>query len=113
MAGSGMPIDTATGKMFLTTGNGTYSSYKPFTANSQFGDSIIAFDATDGKLTPVDGFTPFNQAHLSSADLDQGSGGILMFPDQQGANPHILMQVGKEGRILVLNRDNLGRYKTF
>ena len=49
---------------------------------------------------------------LSSADLDQGSGGILMLPDQQGANPHILMQIGKEGRILVLNRDNLGGYAT-
>ena len=35
-----------------------------------------------------------------------------MFPDQQGANPHILMQIGKEGRVLVLNRDHLGGYAT-
>jgi hypothetical protein len=33
-----------------------------------------------------------------------------MVPDQQGANPHILVQAGKEGRLLVLNRDNLGGY---
>jgi hypothetical protein len=31
-----------------------------------------------------------------------------MIPDQGGPNPHILVQAGKEGRILVLNRDNLG-----
>jgi hypothetical protein len=112
MAGSGMPIDTGgtAGRMFLTTGNGTYASYPPFNASSEFGDSTVAFDLANGKLTPIDAFTPFNQAHLSSADLDQGSGGILMLPDQQGANPHILMQVGKEGRILVLNRDHLGGY---
>jgi hypothetical protein len=111
-AGSGMPIDTTSGRMFLATGNGSYSSYSPFSANSQFGDSIVAFDLSNGKLTPVDAFTPFNQGHLSSADLDQGSGGILMLPDQQGANPHMLMQIGKEGRILVLNRDHLGGYAT-
>ena len=35
-----------------------------------------------------------------------------MLPDQQGANPHMLMQIGKEGRILVLNRDHLGGYAT-
>ena len=33
-----------------------------------------------------------------------------MVPDQQGDHPHILVQAGKEGRIVVLNRDNLGGY---
>jgi hypothetical protein len=111
-AGGGLPIDTAAGRMFITTGNGTYATYPPFNASSEFGDSIVAFDLSNGGLTPVDAFTPFNQGHLSSADLDQGSGGILMMPDQQGANPHILMQAGKEGRLLLLNRDNLGGYAT-
>jgi hypothetical protein len=113
-AGAGMPIDTTVpgGRMFLVTGNGTFSNYPPFTASTEFGDSIVAIDLSNGGLTAVDAFTPFNQAKLSSADLDQGSGGILMVPDQQGANPHILLQAGKEGRILVLNRDNLGGYAT-
>jgi legume-like lectin family protein/chitobiase/beta-hexosaminidase-like protein len=113
-AGAGMPIDTSVpgGRMFLATGNGTFATYPPFTANSEFGDSIVAIDLSNGGLTPVDAFTPYNQAKLSSADLDQGSGGILMVPDQQGANPHILLQAGKEGRILVLNRDQLGGYAT-
>jgi hypothetical protein len=44
MAGSGMPIDTGgtAGRMFLTTGNGTYASYPPFNASSEFGDSTVA-----------------------------------------------------------------------
>jgi hypothetical protein len=113
-AGAGLPIDTSVpgGRMFLVTGNGTVSNYPPFSASTEFGDSIVAIDLSNGKLTPVDAFTPFNQASLSKADHDQGSGGILMVPDQQGANPHILLQAGKEGRILVLNRDNLGGYAT-
>jgi hypothetical protein len=113
-SGAGMPIDTSVpgGRMFLATGNGTFSSYPPFNANSEFGDSIVAIDLSNGGLKPVDAFTPYNQAKLSSADLDQGSGGILMLPDQQGANPHILMQAGKDGRLLVLDRDKLGGYAT-
>lgn len=111
-SGAAMPIDTsvAGGRMYLVTGNGTFTTYPPFTASSEFGDSVVALDLSNGGLKPVDAFTPFNQAKLSPADLDQGSGGVLMLPDQQGANPHIVLQAGKEGRILMLNRDQLGGF---
>ena len=33
-----------------------------------------------------------------------------MPPDQDSDDPHILIVAGKEGRIVVLNRDNLGGY---
>jgi Legume lectin domain/Chitobiase/beta-hexosaminidase C-terminal domain len=111
-AGAGMPIDTAVsgGRMFLVAGNGTYSNIPPFNPTSDYGDSIVAIDLSNGQLTPTDIFTPFDQAHLASADLDEGSGGILMLPNQPGSYPHILVQAGKEGRIIVLDRDNLGGY---
>jgi Chitobiase/beta-hexosaminidase C-terminal domain/Bacterial lectin len=110
-SGAGMPIDENIpgGEMYLVTGNGSYATYPPF-AGAEFGDSVVSIDLSNGGLTPLDAFTPFNQTTLSAADLDQGSGGILMLPDQQGAFPHILVQAGKEGRIVVLNRDNLGGY---
>jgi PQQ-like domain len=113
-AGAGLPIDNGgtAGRMFFVTGNGSYSAYPPFNGSVDFGDSIVDLNLSNGGLTPSDAFTPFNQATLASSDEDQGSGGILMVPDQQGANPHILIQVGKEGRILVLNRDHLGGYAT-
>ena len=111
-AGAAMPIDSGgtAGRLFLVTGNGTYSSYPPFSPSVNFGDSVVEFDLANGGLKAADAFTPFNQASLSAADTDQGSGGILMLPDQQGSFPHILIQVGKEGRILNLNRDNLGGF---
>lgn len=113
-SGAGLPIDNggAGGRLFLTTGNGTFAPAPPFDASSEFGDSTVAFDLANGGLQPIDIFTPFNQATLSSSDKDQGSGGILMVPDQQGSTPHILIQIGKEGRILALNRDGLGGYAT-
>ena len=68
-AGAGMPIDTGVtgGRMFLTTGNGTYATYPPFNASSEFGDSIVAIRSCRmASLTPIDAFTPFNQAKLSA-----------------------------------------------
>ncbi len=109
-SGAGMPIDNdATGgRMFLVTGNGTHSTYPPFNASTEYGESVVAFNLANGGLTPTDAFTSFNFQTLNDHDLDQGSGGVLMVPDQQGTHPHILVTAGKEGRILVLNRDNLG-----
>ncbi len=106
-SGAGLPIDTSTGLMFVVTGNGARST--PFTASSDYGESVIALKIANGQLTPSDEFTAFNYETLNSHDWDQGSGGLLML-DQQGAYPHELINVGKEGRILTLNRDSLGGY---
>jgi hypothetical protein len=111
-SGAGLPIDTITpnGRLFAVAGNGDYTSYPPVSSSVDYSNSVLRFDLTGGLLTPTDAFTPFNQATLTATDVDQGSGGILMLPDQAGAYPHELVQVGKEGRILVLDRDDLGGY---
>src|SRR5262249_41717558 len=54
-----------------------------------------------------------DQAKLSAGDSDQTSGGVLILPDQPGAHPHELIQVGKNGRIEVLDRDDLGGFNTY
>ena len=104
-AGAGLPIDNGgtAGRLFLVSGNGTYGA-------NEWGESIMNFSLAGGKLTPTDSFTSFNQAKLTQSDLDQGSGGVLMVPNQDGANANLLVNVGKEGRILVLNRNDLGGY---
>lgn len=109
-AGAGLPIDTTVsgGRMYVVTGNGTRSTAPPFNASTEYGESVVAFNLANGQITPVDEFTSFNYQTLNAHDWDQGSGGLLMPPDQQGAHPHMLITAGKEGRILVLNRDNLG-----
>lgn len=109
-SGAGMPIDEVTpgGRMFVATGNGAVSSYPPFKPGADLSMSILDFSLANGGITPTDGFTSYNYQTINSGDLDQGAGGVLMVPDQQGSHPHILVQAGKEGRILVLDRDKLG-----
>ncbi|HXP07031.1 MAG TPA: chitobiase/beta-hexosaminidase C-terminal domain-containing protein, partial [Acidobacteriaceae bacterium] len=111
-SGAAFPIDTvsANGRAFLATGNGDLTSYPPLTSNVDYGESILRFDLSNGGFAISDAFTGYNQATLTSEDEDQGSGGILMLPDQPGPNPHLMVQIGKDPRILVLNRDGLGGY---
>jgi hypothetical protein len=111
-SGAAFPIDTVTtnGRAFLATGNGDFTSYPPLTNSVDYGESILRFDLSNGGFAISDAFTDFNQATLTSEDEDQGSGGVLMLPNQTGTYPHEMVQIGKEGRILVLNRDSLGGY---
>ena len=67
------------------------------------------------KLSPtlnvLDSFTPWNQDDLAWFDLDFGSGGVLLLPDQPGAHPHLMVAGGKTGAIYLVDRDNLGGYQ--
>jgi hypothetical protein len=89
--------------LYLATGNGPYVP----TPDQSFGDSIIKLVLSGGTLSVVDYFAPFNQAALENGDLDVASGGILLLPDQSGSHPHLLVQVAKEGRIYVIDRDTM------
>jgi hypothetical protein len=105
-SGAALPIDTSTGRLYAVTGNGSRNT--PLAPNSDYGESVIGFNLANGQLSPTDSWTAFNYAKLNTNDWDQGSGGLLMLPDQPGSYPHLLITAGKEGRITVLNRDNLG-----
>ncbi len=102
------PAIDATGHIFVMTGNGT------FDANSRgadYGDSFIDL-ALDGKtLRATDFFTPFNQEKLNINDLDVGSGGTLLLPDQPGPHAHLVVGGGKNGVLYVVDRDHMGRYR--
>jgi hypothetical protein len=102
MSGNG-PASDASGNIFFATGNGSW------TGTDAFGDSIVKLGPQSGtSFTNLDYFTPTNQSALDGADEDLGSGGLLLLPDLSGPHPHLLVQVGKEGKIYVTDRGNLG-----
>ena len=106
MSGAGPAADN-NGNIYLITGNGTFD----LDANGlDAGDSFIKLSTKKG-LNLSDYFTPFNQSCLSATDKDLGSGGPLLLPDQTNTPyPHLMIGGGKEGRIYVINRDNMGHY---
>lgn len=108
-SGSGFSTDSE-GNIFVMTGDGTFDAN---TGGTEYGDSFVRLTPTGASgLTPVDYFTPFNQAYLSTNDLDVGSGGAMIVPTQTGNYPDEIIGAGKEGMIFVVDRDNMGGYSS-
>jgi uncharacterized protein (TIGR03437 family) len=97
------------GNMYLIAGNGDFDAHQ---GGSNLGNTFIKL-ATGGKLSVVDYFAPFNVFSLTDLDIDLGSSGAMLLPDEAGspAHPHLLVSAGKEGRVYVLDRDNMGHYR--
>jgi len=95
------------GNIFAVSGNGTAP---PSTNN--YGQTYLKLGLQGGRLVVSDYFTPFNASTLNGTDLDVGSGGLLLLPDQGGAHPHLLVAAGKEGRIYLVDRDNMGKFQS-
>jgi hypothetical protein len=106
--GGAAPSADPEGNIYVISGNG------PFDANakgSEFGDSFLKLSTVRG-LAVADYFTPYNQTYLEKSDLDLGSSGAVLLPDSCGStlHPHLLISAGKEGRIYLLDRDQLGQF---
>jgi hypothetical protein len=89
------PAFDSNGNLYFSTGNGT------FDGSNNFGESLLKLaPRTLGRL---DFFTPSNFNTLNGGDTDFGSGGPLFLP---GTN--VIATGGKEGKIFVINSNNLG-----
>jgi hypothetical protein len=106
--GGAAPSADANGNIYFSTGNGTFAP----TGNGSpgYGDSVLKLNPASG-LNVVDSFTPWNQEDLDVNDVDLGSGGVMLLPDQPGPRPHLMITGGKEGTIYLIDRDNLGGFQ--
>lgn len=104
--GSG-PAADANGGIFVAIANGTYDG--PAGGND-FGDSVLRMGWNGSVFGVMDFFTPYNQKQLEQQDLDLGSAGPLVLPDQPGIYPHELVAGGKEGTLYLINRDSEGQF---
>ncbi len=109
MGGNGLSVD-ASNNLYFETANGSFSAN---TNGGDYADSFMKLSTTNG-LQVADYFTPYNQASLQSADEDLGSGGPVLLPDAVGsvAHPHLIVGAGKEGKIHLVDRDNMGHYNS-
>jgi PQQ-like domain len=98
MAGSAPSVDS-TGNIYVATGNGT------FDGTTNFGEAAVKLSP---QLQVLDYFAPYNFATYNSANVDLGSGNVMIARDQNGSFPHELIVCGKPSPIYVLNGDNLG-----
>ena len=111
-SGGGAPAVDSGGAIYVSTGNGIFDANSTTVPNTDFGDSILRIDSSAG-LTLTDWFTPDDQQILSNNDTDVGSGAVVLLPDQTaGSLPqHLLAEVGKEGVVYLIDRDNMGHFQ--
>jgi hypothetical protein len=108
MSGCGISADED-GNLYLSTANGPFDAFGN-DPGVNFSDSIVKLKPGSHGIALVDFFTPFSQAKMAKDDLDLGSTGVMLLPDQSGLYPHVAVASGKNGHIYVLNRDSLGGY---
>lgn len=115
--GGGAPAIDSSGDIYFATGNGVFDEAPPPPEND-YGDSILRLHPSSGPtpngvdLSVAGWFTPYDQLTLAQNDTDLGSGAVVLLPDQtSGSGPvHLLAQVGKEGVVYLIDRDNMGQY---
>ena len=108
MSGYAPSLDDS-GNVLVVTGNSDYSgtTYDGVT-NVQESVLKVSSDLT----TILDLFTPDDWSSLDQGDVDFGSGGVMILPDQQGSIPHLAVAGGKDGNLYFMNEDSLGGYSS-
>jgi hypothetical protein len=95
------PTADASGNIYVITGNGPLDAT---TGGQDFGDSFVKLSTTNG-LKVLDYFSPSNQAYLDAIDGDLGSGGPLLIPGTS-----LLVGGGKDGRLFLVDSNNMGEF---
>ena len=101
MAGQAPSVDDE-GNIYLITGNGT----NDLQGGPNKGNSFLKLRRQGSTLAVLDWFTPSNYATIEAQDRDLGSAGALIIPGR-----NTVMGGGKDGRLYVLDRANLGKFQ--
>jgi len=108
--GNGIAADFANA-IYFVSGNGTFDANA---GGLDYGDSTIKLSAAaltqKRVLRPTDYFTPYNQRHLSTQDLDMGTAGAVLLPDQAVGPAHLLVTTDKAGTVYLIDRDHMGHF---
>jgi len=103
--GGGAPaINDLNGHIYITTG--VDQDDPP----SGYNDAFLQLSPDD--LSVQDFFQPDNASYLSANDADLGSGSPVLMPDNSSSTPYEIIGGGKDGRIFVVNRSNMGSFSS-
>jgi hypothetical protein len=114
MTGDGIAADSS-GNLYFLDANGSFDTTfdaNGFPTKGDYGNAMIKL-STNGKLAVADYFETYNTGMESSDDVDLGSGGEILLPDQKdssGIIHHLIVGAGKDSNIYIGDRDNLGKF---
>ncbi|HEV3237958.1 MAG TPA: fibronectin type III domain-containing protein, partial [Gemmataceae bacterium] len=125
--GGALAFEANGSAFYFETGNGSAGAptlnANGFPTSASYNEALVKVVA-DTTTTPTnqnangwglkvaDYFIPYNVQALDGADSDFGSGAPLLLPDSAGipGHPHLMLAAGKEGKVYLIDRDNLGKF---
>ena len=104
MSGFG-PAADEDNNIFFVTANSQTNTYNPPSAIQE-----SAVKVSNNLKTLKDIFTPYQVNTWDNDDLDFGSGGLTILPEQPGDVRFLAVTAGKSGGMYLLDRHNMGGY---
>jgi outer membrane protein assembly factor BamB len=104
-ARAGVVYDSKTDKIYMATGNGTFSP-----GAFSWGDTLFALHPAGTGINggPLDSYTPATFLQLQLTDSDLGSTSPAILPTPAGSKvSNLAVQGGKDKKLRLLNLDNL------
>jgi hypothetical protein len=108
MSGYGLASDDSGDILFVTANSDPSGTTYDGVNNIQ--ESVV--EVSPDLTQVLDLFTPSDVAELDQGDLDFGSGGVMVLPDQLGSYPHLAVAAGKVGTMFFMDEDDLGGFST-
>jgi outer membrane protein assembly factor BamB len=112
----GAPAVDSNGFLYAMLANGTFETTldsNGFPNQGDYGNCFVKLSTTNNSLQVADYWTMFNTVFESTNDYDLGSGGPLVLPemtDSHGIRRHLAVGCGKDARVYMVNRDNMGKF---
>ena len=101
--------------VYFNTGNGKFDANQ--SGGSDYGDSFIKMTnagsgslSVDSYFTPNDQLQRYSKAMCGTEDIDFGSGGVMLIPEQNVKYPYLAVLGEKEGGLYFLNRTAPGGF---
>jgi hypothetical protein len=110
------PAGDSHGNIFAAVANGTFDTTlnpQGFPKSGDYGNAFVKLVLQNGKLNATDYWTMYNSDSESANDIDLGSGGIMLLPDETDASGrvrHLAVGAGKDSNLYVIDRDKMGKY---
>lgn len=105
--GGAAPAVDSAGYIYLNTADGSFNADQ---GGNNYGDTMLKLRLNGNTVEIVDWFTPSNQACVDTADLELGSGGVVLLPTDITGGSKLAASFNKEGRLYLVNTDTMGKY---
>ena len=106
-AGGAAPAVDANGYIYVNGANGSFDAEQ---GGYNYGDTMTKLRLKGNKFELVDWFTPSNANCIDVENLELGSGGVALLPPDFTEGASLAVATSKEGRLFLVNTNNLGRY---